>query len=144
MKPLRFNTILLAAAITLFSVGCKDKDDVSSEPASVAGKGGNATINIIPQQNFEDVDSCMVYIKYNSLDIPVQYDDSVWCRTPKYGRPTATFTGLRKGNYYLYGKGWNIYNSEIVGGGIPFTVSTDYVNATLELPVYTLQRVGVK
>lgn len=145
MKPLRFNKMLLAAALSLLAVtGCKDKEDVMPEEVAIGGKGGNATINIMPQQNYADVDSCMVYIKYNTLDMPLAYDDSTWVVTPKNGRPTGTFSKLKKGNYYLYAYGWNKYNSEIVGGGIPYTVSTDYVNANIELPVYTIRRVGVK
>jgi hypothetical protein len=145
MKPLRFNKMLLAAAFSLLAAtGCKDEDDAMPEPAPVAGKGGNATINIIPQQNYNDVDSCMVYIKYNTLDMPLTYDDSLAVVTPKNGRPTSTFINLKKGNYYLYAYGWNKYNSEIVGGGIPYTISTDYVNAEVEMPVYTIKKVGVK
>lgn len=145
MKPLRFNKILLAAAFSLVAAaGCKDDDNVMPEPTVVGGKGGNATINIVPQQNYADIDSGMLYIKYNTLDMPLTYDDSVVVMTPKGGRPTATFSGLKKGKYYLYAYGWNKYNSEIVGGGIPYTITTDYVDARIELPVYTIRKVGVK
>jgi hypothetical protein len=145
MKPLRFNKILLVTAFAvLAAAGCKDDDDVMPEPAVVGGKGGNAMINLIPQQNYVDVDSCMVYIKYNTLDMPLSYDDSVWVATPKNGRPTGTFSSLKRGNYYLYAYGWNKYNSEIVGGGMPYTITTDYVDAKVEIPVYTIRKVGAE
>jgi len=74
----------------------------------VAGKGGNAVLNVTPRHHGKQIDSCTIYVKYNAVDAPVNgiYDDSAKC-IKVGGIPVATFPGLRKGNYYLYGYGWD-------------------------------------
>lgn len=97
------------AALIVFSalsfVACKTTDD---PPEPTAGKGGNATLNVTPQHHGKPIDSCTIFIKYNATDAPAnqQYDDSLRC-TLVGGIPVASFTGLKKGNYYLYGYGWD-------------------------------------
>lgn len=105
--------VLFAASL----VSCERKEP---EPVIVAGKGGNATLNVTPQHHGRNIDSCTIYIKYNTLDKPSNstYDDSAKCMQVN-GKPVATFSGLKKGNYYLFGYGWDPQISLNVKGGAP-------------------------
>ncbi len=100
------------------------------EPVEVGGKGGSSTIYAIPRHHSKNIDSCTIYIKYNTNDLPSpnfsasQYDDSMKC-VKVNGDPTATFSGLKKGKYYLYGIGYDPSISSKVEAGKPVTVSTD-------------------
>lgn len=115
------NRAIIFVLSTLVTItACKKRQ----EPTPVAGKGGNATLNITPQHHGKNIDSCMIYIKYNTSDMPSSYDDSVKC-VPQSGKPVGTFTGLKAGNYYIYGKGWDPNISQKVIGGKPYTITTE-------------------
>lgn len=119
---------LMSIASLLFTISCnrKDKDEV-------AGKGGNAILKITPQHHGQDIDSCKVYIKYNTLDAANSYDDSAWVIQVNE-RPVAMFSGLKKGNYYVFGKGWDPSIVQNVKGGIPYTI-TEEKTLEITLPV---------
>lgn len=118
---------------SLLAFSCKkDKDTPASE--DIGGKGGNATLRITPQHHSKNIDSCTVYIKYNTLDKPSgNYDDSARCVLID-SMPVATFTGLKKGKYYLYGKGYDPSIFQTVDGGAPYTISSE-TTLNLNLPV---------
>lgn len=109
---------------------CKSKDDPA--PASIGGKGGKATLNVTPRHHGKQIDSCTIYIKYNATDAPSNgyYDDSLRC-TPVGGIPVASFTGLKKGNYYLYGYGWDssLTPPQHVQGGYAYPIQTEEVQS---------------
>jgi len=125
------NNVLKYAGLMMIVVGlqaCNKDDDGPS-----GGKGGNATLRITPKHHQPAKDSVMVYIKYNTLDKPSSYDDSA--RTQVIGTDTvATFTGLKKGNYYIYGYGWDPAIQQNIKGGIPYVI-TEEVTQSLVLPV---------
>ena len=72
------------------------------------GKGGDVTIQVIPEYYGAYVDTCRVYIKYGTLDAPAGnlYDDSSVC-TLIGGIPTATFSNLKTGLYYFLAIGYH-------------------------------------
>lgn len=114
-------------------IACR-KDDNNPEPS---GKGGNATLQATPQHHGKNIDSCTIYIKYNTSDAPAdgKYDDSAVC-VPLGGKPVATFTQLKKGPYYLFGKGWDPSISQGVVGGTPYTIAdTTVTTYTINVPV---------
>jgi hypothetical protein len=114
--------ILALGSITLLSFSsCRPDPGPEPEPTPIAGKGGGATLNITARHHARDIDSCKVYIKYNASDKPLTYDDSAWCRKAG-GRPVATFPNLKKGKYYIYGRGWDPEIEEAVDGGVPYEV----------------------
>ncbi|HRO42048.1 MAG TPA: hypothetical protein PL009_04405 [Flavipsychrobacter sp.] len=121
-------TVITISLLGVISCNRKDGND-----ASIAGKGGNATLRITPKHHNDQIDSCKVYIKYNTLDAANTYDDSTWA-TQVNGVPVATFSGLKNGEYYLYGKGWDPVLMQEVKGGLPHTISEDRVYE-LTLPV---------
>ncbi|MBW7912235.1 MAG: hypothetical protein H3C54_00680 [Taibaiella sp.] len=135
--------LLLLATVILVGAGCKKIKRTENSvtvttkggetPKSTGGKGGNASFEITPNHNGIDIDSCMVYIKYDASVVPIngQYDDSTWAvrnEKDKTQPPVAKFSGLKPGNYYIYGKGWDIIRSVHVHGGLPFIIIQDNVN----------------
>ncbi len=112
------------------TIACNRSDNNNDD---MAGKGGKATLKVMPAHHEKQIDSCTVYIKYNTRDAPATYDDSVKTQIAG-GVPTATFTELKKGDYYLYGRGWDKDIQQVVTGGIPVTITQEAV-VPVNLPV---------
>lgn len=146
--------IILLAIMTIAAIGCRklkrDKSGTVSTSTSVTGeeappvggKGGDAAIKVIPNHAGIDIDSCMIYIKYNSSVIAADgmYDDSTWA-VMENGRPVATFDSLKVGKYYLYGRGWDIIRSKKVRGGLFYNIEKDnnFTTHTFVVPVNEYQ-----
>jgi hypothetical protein len=117
--------LLLIAGLLIFFSACKGNDP---EPTPVGGKGGNAILNVTPRHHGRQIDTCTVYIKYNATDAPSNgvYDDSAACVLVS-GIPVATFSGLKKGNYYLYGYGWDptLTPPQHVKGGFAYPIQEE-------------------
>ena len=120
--------------IAFLFVGGSCKPDSNDGP----GKGGSASVSIYPQHHTvaKRLVGCKVYVKYNTLDAPTSgvYDDSLDC-TNHDSLVSCTFTGLRNGNYYFYGKGRDTSISpQAVKGGLPYTITTQS-QQSFNLPV---------
>lgn len=118
----------IAPAALLLAIGFSSCD--RTEPVELAGKGGNATIVAVPKHHSKYINDCTMYIKYNTNDLPSatfspsQYDDSLKCVTVD-GKPSAGFTGLKKGKYYIYGVGYDPDIQMKVEAGKPVTITAD-------------------
>jgi hypothetical protein len=114
--------------LLLGNTGCKKK------PA--AGLGGNANLKISAFHHTFPIDSCTVYIKFNSSEAPAdnQFDLEQPLSKDGNGNSFTTFTGLKKGDYYLFARGWDPSISETVKGGIPYTINTEE-NINITVPV---------
>lgn len=117
MKQLAISSLLFAATLFTFT-SCEREED------NVAGKGGTAILKVVPQHHGENIDSCTVFLKYNAQDLPSSFDDEVVC-VMENGQPVATFSSLKKGDYYVYGEGWDPDINQEVVGGIPFKITED-------------------
>jgi hypothetical protein len=118
----RAASILIIFFILLFAAeSCKTKNDT----VTGGGKGGNVTIRIIPEIYGSFVDTCVVFIKYGSLDAPGNgvYDDSAVC-TVSNDTSAATFNGLTTGLYYFFARGYHTPGGHLpnVKGGINATI----------------------
>jgi hypothetical protein len=130
---MKHQTLLISILfIFLVAAGCKPK---ASCVSSGGGKGGTATISITPTHFNSYVDSCMVYVKYGTLNTPADgiYDDSVRCVLVDT-IPVATFTNLKAGLYYFYGQGYHQapFNA-YVKGAANYTMCSEH-NQSLYLP----------
>jgi hypothetical protein len=140
-------TWLYAAVIGLMSVAVvscdKERTNVNTPTDNgpvIGGKGGLATLKITAMDDTLAIDSCKIYIKYNAVQMPIQFDDSAMCSFVDLKPPVVTFPGLKKGTYYLYAKGWNIYESTTVHGGMPYTIVHDTMATfTLQIPVQPIK-----
>ena len=123
---------LLAATIS-----CKPH---KNDTITGGGKGGNITIRIVPEVYNYFVDTCMVYIKYGTLDAPANgiYDDSAVCMVTNNDTAVATFSNLTAGLYYFYGIGYHSIGGHPpnVKGAQNVTVSTATGNYLYYLPTY--------
>lgn len=122
MKTSKFIKIATALILPIFMItSCQKKNE------DIAGKGGGAVLKITPRHHNRAIDSCTVYLKYNTLDAPApgtNYDEAVKC-VPENGKPVATFSNLKKGKYYIYGYGWDTEIEDTVMGGAPYTISAE-------------------
>lgn len=111
--------IIILLALTTITTACRKKP-------REAGKGGSATVNVYPQHHGDasKLITFKVYIKYNVSDAPAngQYDDSMSCIN-RDSLVTCSFTGLKNGNYYLYGRGYDTAYEQEVRGGIPYSIT---------------------
>jgi hypothetical protein len=130
MKNRSYLLLLITAC---FAMQCKPSD---SNTVTGGGKGGNVTIQVIPEYYGAYVDTCTVYIKYGTLDAPAgsSYDDSSVC-TITGGVPTATFTNLKTGLYYFLAIGYHQEGGHPpdVKGSAQKTVQADG-NVTVYIP----------
>ena len=111
--------IILLLLIVTTSFSCKKK--------SKAGLGGNANLKVATQHHGLIIDSCTISIKFNSLDAP---SDGMYDLTQKVSKGNAgdsftIFKGLKAGDYYVYGIGWDPSISNNVKGGIPYTIDNE-------------------
>lgn len=124
-------TLLLSLmSIILLSVnGCKKKPS--------AGLGGNANLKISARHHAFNIDSCTIYIKFNSSEAPdnlSDYDLSQQVAMDTGGNSYTIFKGLKKGDYYIFAYGWDPAISENVKGGIPYTIA-DETDIDIIVPV---------
>jgi hypothetical protein len=116
---MKTNLSILLLLIVATSFSCKKK--------SKAGLGGNANLKVATQHHGLIIDSCTISIKFNSLDAP---SDGMYDLTQKVSKGNAgdsftIFKGLKAGDYYVYGIGWDPSISNNVKGGIPYTIDNE-------------------
>jgi hypothetical protein len=118
--------LLLSSVLILFS--CKKK--------SSAGLGGNANLKVTAIHHAAVIDSCKVYIKFNSSEAVSlgEYELSEWVKKDSLGNSYVLFKGLKKGEYYIYGEGYDPSILNTVKGGIPYTIEEE-TDMSINLPV---------
>lgn len=117
---MKTSSILSIFLLLFFVQSCKQK--------SSAGLGGNANLIINAKHHGLAIDSCTIYVKFNSVDAPSNlsdYDLSQTLILDANNISSTTFKGLKKGDYYIYGQGWDPSIAEAVKGGLPYTISEE-------------------
>lgn len=116
MKTILFGSLALCTAAS-----CSRKENDQT-----AGKGGNATLICVPKHHdvYKNILNGKIYIAYNVQDIPSFYNDSADCLVVD-GVPTATFSGLKTGKYYLYGTGFDTSITKAVKGGLSYEIKQE-------------------
>jgi hypothetical protein len=117
--------LLALGLLVTLATGCNRGDDDKGE------------LKVSAKHHANYIDSCMVYIKYGSVDPPAdgKYDDSAKC-IMEGGIPVATFSNLTMGNYYLYAYGWDpkFTPPSHVKGGFAYPLQEGGTK-TVEVPV---------
>ena len=67
-----------------------------------------------------------VYLKYDATDKPGSYDQSAVVEMTEDG-PVAIFPNKLPGRYYIYADGYDTTIGKDVSGGIPVTITNDYL-----------------
>mgnify|MGYP001627320552 CR=1 FL=1 len=113
---------LYLSIITLFiglTLSCNKKPQ--------AGPGGNASLKVRAKHHGTLIDSAKIHIKYNSMEaVSLSEYDAVQAITNfDTGDSYTIFSGLKKGEYYLYGEGWDPSIFSNVKGGLPFKIDEE-------------------
>jgi hypothetical protein len=105
----RIYSLSVLTFATILAVSCQRKNEpIPAEPNPVGGKGGNAELRVTAKHHEATMDSCTIYIRYdaNAMPTDMKWDDTMNVKVEN-GRYMAVFTSLKKGSYFLYGKGWD-------------------------------------
>ena len=86
------------------------------------GTGGDCEIAAFAKHHETLIPGCTIYIKYGAKEFPGTdlsvYDDSKKAGSVGEAKGHTHFSGLLKGDYYLYGVGYDSSISMEVRGGI--------------------------
>ena len=107
-SKLRNALLMVCSAIAVLSVSSCYKE----------GIGGKSTVSGVVAHHGKPIPNSIVYIKYGATDFPgtdvTLFDD----HTTSDGNAHYEFHNLRKGNYFLYGVGFDNGISQTVNGGV--------------------------
>lgn len=99
------------------------------------GVGGNAEVHFYVKHHEVLIPHAMVYIKYGAKESPgtdlTAYDDSAQADAAGHGH----FHELLKGDYYLYGVGYDSAGGYPVTGGIPIKITKGSQELETDVPV---------
>ena len=129
----KYVLIGLSTILILFSC-TKEDDEIINVPTP--GKGGHAAITGHVKHHDDAIPNAMVYIKYGTLDLPGtspgDYDDST-----KASASDAhySFDQLQKGNYYVFGIGYDSTCTCVVFGGVSVIISSSTEQVETNVPV---------
>ncbi|MFK7808293.1 MAG: hypothetical protein AB8F74_10875 [Saprospiraceae bacterium] len=123
------NYILLFSVLTLLC-SCNRDDDDDVPPDPIGKVFGQA------MHHDEPIPNTTIYIKYGVMEFPgidpLLYDDQVTATGPD---ATFEFNGLGKGNYYLFGVGFDEACPCDVIGGIPVVLHSDEATFETIVPI---------
>ncbi len=117
MKIAVYSGLIVLLFLSLF--GCRKKN--------TAGLGGDNELRITVRHHTIVLDSITVFIKFNAYDAPVDsLDYDLKTRVKVSDNDTvAIFSGLKDGQYYLFGQGWDPYIVKNVKGGLPIELDNE-------------------
>ncbi|HET6225084.1 MAG TPA: hypothetical protein VFF27_02320 [Bacteroidia bacterium] len=91
------------------------------------GLGGNASISGTVYHHEAAIPNAVVYIKFNTTDFPGDTPESYDASTTVDGNGKYIFQKVYKGDYYIYGIGFDKNIQEIVKGGVGIKVKKNKV-----------------
>lgn len=121
IRPIVSFAALVLMIVILCWQGCT-RPEISHN----AGKGGQASLLVSAKHHSEYAVGLTYYIKYNAVNIAADgvYDDSATA-VVKNGKPVATFSNLKKGDYVVYATGTDLNNTEEVAGFIRHSIKEE-------------------
>jgi|SRR3954464_10038864 len=99
---------VLCFVVTLLTIGGCHKE----------GLGGNASISGTVYHHEVAIPNCVVYIKFNATDFPGDGPESYDASVTADAEGKFSFNRVYKGDYYLFGVGYDKNIQEIVRGGV--------------------------
>ena len=125
MKSAYKNFIFFSFCLTLF---------FSFSSCKKEGTGGKSSVSGNVKHHQELIPNAIVYIKYGATEFPggdvSLYDDKVTSDTNAH----FEFKDLQKGDYYLYGVGYDFTGSYTVTGGVGITLKRNQ-SSVVDVPV---------
>lgn len=112
-------TTLTLMLLIIGTIGCRKKN--------TAGLGGDNELRLRVRHHTIILDSITVYLKFNAQDAPTSTDDyDISTKVTNVdGEKLAVFEGLKDGDYYIYGYGWDPFIVDNVEGGLPLELSDE-------------------
>jgi hypothetical protein len=102
------------------------------------GLGGKNTVLVTPQHHGRNIPWVVVYIKFGTQNLPgtspSNYDAS-FTTTGGSDSVVVTVSGLKEGDYYFYGIGFDSLIMLPVTGGLPITLKNSSGTTSLNLPI---------
>lgn len=99
------------------------------------GPGGKAVITGTVKHHAQPIPGAVVYIKYNATESPgsntTYYDASVTADAQAH----YEFVNLKRGDYFLFGIGYDSAIIATVAGGIPVHISKKNETVAADVPV---------
>ncbi len=91
------------------------------------GVGGTAGITGTVYHHEQPIPNCVVYIKFDATDFPGELPSDYNISTTADASGHFEFARLYKGNYYLFGKGYDTKIQAVVKGGVPVNIKRNKV-----------------
>jgi len=122
IKKIKTTALILFIGIVASSIySCKKE-----------GPGGKSTIMGVVKHHSDFIPNATVYIKYGAIDFPGESTSNYDSQVTADAQGNYQFTDLVKGDYYLYGYGYDATIFEDVKGGVAVNVKK---NKTVETVV---------
>ena len=98
------------------------------------GTGGKSSVSGLVRHHSMVIPNCTVYIKYGTKDFPGTNVSSYDSYVTVDGSGHYEIKDLRRGDYYLYGTGYDNTIMETVSGGVGVTLRYNK-NSDIDVPV---------
>lgn len=98
------------------------------------GTGGKSSVSGTVRHHAAAIPACVIYIKYGATEFPGTDVSKYDAHTTADASAHYEFTGLQKGNYYLYGVGYDAAGPYPVTGGIGIKLKKGQ-SLTTDVPV---------
>lgn len=117
------SSMVLICLFVSFTVACKK-----------AGTGGKATVQGTVAHHDRLIPNAVVYVKFGASEFPGPSPDLYDMQVNANLDAFYTIEELHKGDYYLYGVGYDSSISQTVQGGIPIKINSNDINE-IDVPV---------
>lgn len=115
---------LLALLLALGWTGCTKE-----------GFGGEASISGTVKHHSAPIPNAVVYIKFDAKESPGTDGNAYDASVAADSNGNYSFTGLYRGDYFLFGSGWDPGISQAVYGGIPVKITNKTAQLSINVPV---------
>lgn len=112
---MKYHILLNLCFLSMFFTMCKKKPS--------AGFGGQSSMILIAKHHGNNIDSISFFVKFNATEAPTSAYDYIVKGTPG----GTKIENLKTGDYYLFAEGWDMSISDMVKGGIPFSIDEEGV-----------------
>ncbi|MBI3502648.1 MAG: hypothetical protein HY063_12730 [Bacteroidetes bacterium] len=119
-----FSCFLLFVTLSVVEVSCRK-----------AGPGGKAVIKGTVTHSTKPVPGTVVYIKYNTQSFPGANINNYDASTVADASAIYEFDNLRRGDYYLFGVGFDSTAVKTVSGGTGTSISSKDETIQVDLQV---------
>ena len=100
--------------------------------------GGKNTVLVTPQHHGRNIPRVLVYVKFGTQNLPgtsPSNNDANFTTSGGSNSVVVTVDGLKEGDYYFYGIGFDSLISLPVTGSLPVTMKNSSGTTSMNLPI---------